>query len=684
MNEPSVLDYLKSLFNRSKNRIHLFSTNSIDQDVKNETSGWINNEQERKISFPWKIVISVFSVLLAQTFLEPPQRQTTIAIGLYIFAAIIFWSSLKIYLSKTQDIVNPQISLKIHLISFTASLLFLLAAFWTFNNNTFTVVNISLWFFGIVLFLFSVWEKKQKKGKAQISFNYWILLFLSVIGIVIFFRVFQLSQVPGEMWSDHAEKLLDIADILNGKTSIFFIRNTGREAIQFYLTAAIIKLFGTGLTFISLKIGTVLIGLLTLPFIYLLGKELSDRWTGLVSLFMAGIAYWPNIISRVGLRYPLYPFFTAPALYFLIRGLRNFNRNDFVLSGIALGIGLHGYSPIRILPFILVFGVGIVWLNTKSRDSKKQLFWSLGLLGLTAFVFFLPLFRYAVDNPAEFGFRALSRVTSIEQPLPGPAGLIFLSNLWNAITMFFYSNGGIWVHSIPFRPALDVVMAAFLFLGILFLIKRYIIQREWLDLFLLISIPLLLMPSILSLAFPSENPSLNRTSGAIIPVFIIAALGFVETFHQILNNLKTKMQKGIIICFMISLLFWSTVSNYNLVFNEYNQQFMANAWNTSEIGQVIRNFINQGGNSDQAYVVPYPYWVDTRLVGINAGFPLKDYALIPNQFNSTISQNNPKLFILKPEDKNSITTLQQIYPKSTEEVYVSITPGKNFIILHIP
>ena len=29
----------------------------------------------------------------------------------------------------------------------------------------------------------------------------------------------------------------------------------------------------------------------------------------------AGIAYWPNLISRIALRFTLYPFFYAPAVY---------------------------------------------------------------------------------------------------------------------------------------------------------------------------------------------------------------------------------------------------------------------------------------------------------------------------------------------------------------------------------
>ena len=51
----------------------------------------------------------------------------------------------------------------------------------------------------------------------------------------MYFRFADLATVPAEMVSDHAEKLLDVVDILNGNYSIFFPRNTGREALQFYL-----------------------------------------------------------------------------------------------------------------------------------------------------------------------------------------------------------------------------------------------------------------------------------------------------------------------------------------------------------------------------------------------------------------------------------------------------------------
>ncbi len=257
---------------------------------------------------------------------------------------------------------------------------------------------------------------------------------------------------------------------------------------------------------------------------YLLGKEIGGKRVGLFALFFAGIGYWPNVISRVGLRFPLYPLFVAPTLYYLLRGLRTRNRNDFILSGLFLGLGLHGYSPIRMMPIVVVIAIGLYLVHAQSKGVRRDAILWLVILGLASLVVFTPLLRYTLDNPKSFSYRAFSRVGSIEQPLPAPVHEIFFSNLWRGLGMFNWDDGEIWVHSVTHRPALDVVSAALFLIGVVLLLIRYIRKRHWLDLFLLLSIPLLTMPSILSLAFPGENPALNRAGGAYVTAFVIVGL----------------------------------------------------------------------------------------------------------------------------------------------------------------
>ena len=97
--------------------------------------------------------------------------------------------------------------------------------------------------------------------------------------------------------------------------------------------------------------------------------------------------------------------------------------------------------------------------------------------------------------------------------------------------MFAWDNGEVWPISIPHRPVLDVVSAVLFHLGVILMIIRYIRQRHWYDIFTLLSIPVLMMPSILSLAFPGENPSLNRSGAAIVPVFFDYWFGIGQFFN---------------------------------------------------------------------------------------------------------------------------------------------------------
>jgi 4-amino-4-deoxy-L-arabinose transferase-like glycosyltransferase len=506
---------------------------------------------------------------------------------------------------------------------------------------------------------------------------------LAVTALVVFFRVYRLNGVPAEPSSDHAEKILDLYDITQGQTHIFFPRNSGREGLQMYLTIVVAWIFDTGLSFLSLKIGTVLCGLAALPYMYLLGKELGGKRIGLLAVLLAGIAYWPNVISRAGLRFPLYPLFTAAVLYHLIRGLRTQNRNDFILAGLALGLGLHGYSSFRIMPIVVVVIFGTYLLHLRSKDAARKTAMWLLIVASIALLVFLPLLRYMVDSPETVTYRSLTRLTDMEQPLPGPAWQVLLSNLWNALRMFNWDNGEVWAHSVPHRPALDVVSAALFLIGGLLVLIRYIQKRHWQDLLMLVSIPLLELPSILSLAFPAENPDLYRTGGALVPAFLVAAFaldGLLVGIESKKN--RTTLSWGV----MGILVILSIVQNYDLVFYQFDRQYRQSAENSSEMGQVISDFRQMYGTTDSVWIVPYPYWVDTRLPGVWIGVPNKDFALWPHEFGSTLDVAGAKLFILKPEDTQDLDALVQLYPQGVVSTFHSAVAnaGKDFLTLFVP
>jgi hypothetical protein len=520
-------------------------------------------------------------------------------------------------------------------------------------------------------------------------------LLVYVAALVIFFRVYRVDTVPPEPFSDHAEKILDVYEVSQGETHIFFTRNTGREALQMYWTLLMSWIFGTGLSFLSLKIGAVLLGLLTLPYIYLLGKEIGGLRVGMFALFFAGIGYWPNVISRVGLRFPLYPLFVAPTLYYLIRGLRTRNRNDFILSGLFLGLGLHGYSPIRIMPFVVAIAIGLYLLHVRSKSLRRDAVLWLVILGLAALLVFIPLLRYTFDHPGEFSYRALSRLGSIDQPLPAPAIQVFYSNLWNGMRMFNWDDGDIWVHSVTHRPALDVVTGALFLIGIVLLLVRYIRERRWPDLFLLLSIPLLALPSILSLAYPAENPALNRAAGAYVTAFVIVGLALdailsATLFGAEAGTRRRKLRAGLAWGLVLVMMLWSGVQNYDLVFRQFYEAYRNGSWNTSQRA-VIKQFEKTYGTTETVWIVPFPHWVDTRLPGVWAGIPNRDFAKWPENLPETVQLPGPKLFLVKanqevPEadDRKTLDLLWELYPQGKLELYDADVSGHDFWMFTVP
>lgn len=722
MEEPSVLDYLKAKLTPWRGPVPQIPTAEPVQveaggDLAPLDSGQIEvsltaaradssvqaipTPVARVISLPWLSLLSFVLALLAQLSLEPgPDRSWTVGAFLYMFSAacLVVTSWRKEWVpAALLDMEYRKDPLTIRIYGFLTALPLMVLAFLSFGENRFTSLNIVLWLLSLLAIIWAFWlpdaaaHSWLKRVRVSVSQREWkitvtraMLVSLAAVALILFFRLYRLDRVPPEMFSDHAEKLLDVWDVMHGEPHIFFPRNTGREGLQMYMTAAMIQLLGTGYSYLSLKIGTVLAGLLTLPFIYLLGKEMGSRRIGMLAALLAGIAYWPNVISRVGLRFPLYPLFVAPTLYFLLRGIRTSNRNDFILSGLFLGIGLHGYTPIRILPIVVLVAVGIFLLHRQSRGVRRQTLFFLVILALTSLVVFLPLLRYAVDNPEGFSFRSFSRLGSIERPLPGPAGQIFLQNLWNALTMFAWDDGDIWVVSVTHRPALDVVTGALFFSGVILLIVRYLRRRHWLDLFILLSVPLLMMPSILSLAFPGENPALNRLSGAMVTMFLIAAVALDGLMTALSSRIGEALGPKVAWGFGIVCILLASIQNYGLVFDEYRRVFEQSSWNTTEMGQVISQFASTVGSPDTAWVVAYPHWVDTRLVGMNAGFPLKDYAIWPEQLPDTLPDRRSKLFLVRPDDTQGLQALQTLYPQGVLQEYASAVENHNFYMYFVP
>ncbi len=701
--EPSILDYIKAVLSFGRNRVPavpaLPAGSGRPSRVERVKTPTRTKARAFSQPLPWRIALAFALFLVGQTFLPSGENWQIGLVMVLSAVAITIWAANEgeWRLPQFEKITPEKKALEFRSVPLVLGFLFFGLTFLFSGGNRFNLLNVAFWVLsiGFVLAAFwqtqrslkTVWKEWRERLAAkewQPNVSRWVLLLLFAFAVVAFFRFSQLNVLPPEMTSDHAEKLLDVNDILHGKYSIFFERNTGREPLQFYLTAAIAKFFGTGITFLSLKLGTTILAFISLIYIYLLGKEFGGRWVGLIALILVGIAFWPNLLARIGLRFSLYPTFAAPTLYYLILGFRRGKLNDYLLSGVFMGIGLNGYTAFRIMPIVAGAALLIFLLHKPAVDLRRRSLIGFALLALVALVICTPLLRYGVEHPDMFTGRMSSRMFETERAYPGSVLVTFFGNVWNGLRMFNYSGGNIWSVGLRDAPAFDLVSASLLLLGVTLVAVRYVRTRSWMDLFLLLAIPLMMLPSTLSLAFPEENPAMNRASGAWIPTFIVCALALDAFLHGMKDKLggnfglRVAQVGGVVVLFLVAAL------NYGLFFGDYIQAYYQNSWNSSEMGKVIADYAGSFGSLDSAWVVAYPYWVDTRLVAIEAGNPSTDYGIWQEQLSNTLASPAPKLFILKADDEGGLGTLQQLYPNGIETFHQSRVAGKEFLTYLVP
>jgi hypothetical protein len=412
---------------------------------------------------------------------------------------------------------------------------------------------------------------------------------------------------------------------------------------------------------------------------YLLGKELGNRWIGLFSALLTGVSFWGNVLARVALRFIFYPAFVAPTLYYFIRGIRKGSRNDFILAGIALGIGLNGYSPIRVLPLVIFLGFILYLIHKTSKGHRYQAFVGFIFIVLFSLVLFLPLGRYFIENPQSFLYRQSTRMTSIETPINGSPLNVFIQNIFDGFLMFNWNDGEIWVNSIPGRPLLDVFTASFFVIGLIIVFSRYLKYRNWIDIFLLASLFILMLPSTLSITYPAENPAPNRAGGVMVIVFYFASLGLYTLLQQVSSLIKHRQKMSITIL-AVSLIGIIAFLNYQLMFVQHNTMYKNNSWNTSEMGIVLKEYLDKGVKAGDVHVIAYPYWVDGRLVAFNAGLAGLDLSYSVENIPNLVFNENQQVFLIKPDHAYAIELLKELFPDGELKIFESFTPSKDFYI----
>lgn len=361
------------------------------------------------------------------------------------------------------------------------------------------------------------------------------LLLAAIILIGAFLRLHLITGIPPGDDFDPAYYGLDALRILDGEWPVYLEANYGREPMFSYLVAGAYLVLGPGT--LGIHLASTVVGVLTIPALYLAGSEwfrlgrngVRRQWGGILAALILALSFWHLIWSRYGVRAILIPLFFALTTFFLFRGFRRGKTVDFLAAGILLGLGLYTYQLAQLLPLLFLLFLLIDFAARRSFNKKQ---WGFVLLVIaTAVLIALPLAAYAYNHPGVFNQRVagvfvLTDSAPAQEQLPD-----VLERVKATLLMFVYEGDASWTINLPGRPVFNPFLSFFLVVGLIIALWHW---RQPRYLFLLVWLALMIAPAILA----DKAPLSKRALGALPVAILFITIGILWPLDRWLGRAR--------------------------------------------------------------------------------------------------------------------------------------------------
>jgi uncharacterized membrane protein len=250
-----------------------------------------------------------------------------------------------------------------------------------------------------------------------------LLLSLTLIGAIL--RLYNLGF--NSLWLDEASTLntavKSIPDIWQFTTMGEF------NPPLFYWTEHVMLFLGN--SELVLRIIPALLGVLSIPLIYLVGKEFMDRNTGIISA--AAFAFSPFLLfySQEARAYSMMLFFVLFSMIFYFRALKNNDIRDWALFGIlsALAFWSHFYAMVIIGALVLYALYELIPKIKNNSSAAKPLVSAciiFGLICLPLILVTIQLFAKRTASAPTFGIQGLGIIIATFVQISGSEIAMYL------------------------------------------------------------------------------------------------------------------------------------------------------------------------------------------------------------------------------------------------------------------
>jgi 4-amino-4-deoxy-L-arabinose transferase-like glycosyltransferase len=330
-------------------------------------------------------------------------------------------------------------------------------------------------------------------------------------------RFSELGSVPYGLWFDEAYSGLQVQHILSDPSfrPVYMGGLAQEPSLLWYVMLPTVKLLGP--TLLALRLPTAVGGILGIPAMYLLGRELFGRKTGLIAAALLATLAWHLTFSRIAFNSEWSVTLDALGLFLMVRSFRKGSWTAAGLAGVCLGLGLHMYYTSRLMVVIGALAVVLLWLPHPRRyfGSAWRVAAAVAFAGL---ITALPLVDFARQHPDEFNNR-LQQASVMNEIRDQHSVKPLIENLKAHALMFNLGGDRNARHNMPGEPELNFLLGGMFVLGLGMSVAR--LRRPEFALLPVWAV-LMLAGGVFSVSF--EAPQSLRTIDEINVVVLLAAL----------------------------------------------------------------------------------------------------------------------------------------------------------------
>lgn len=214
-------------------------------------------------------------------------------------------------------------------------------------------------------------------------------LLITILVFASFLRLYHLNFQS--VWAD------EISTMVNTNPDISFgelIDNINKKEGFPYLYFGLMKFFHFIIAYSPIvdRLFSAILGILSVYFIYKLGKEMSNRNTGLIAALLLCVNEFSIYTSQDARPYSLILFATILSFYKLIVFIKEPTKRHAIIYGIVVGLLLNTsfFAIITLFSQVLIL---ILIFFILEKDKRLLFFQKISISGLIALILFLPNYQ---------------------------------------------------------------------------------------------------------------------------------------------------------------------------------------------------------------------------------------------------------------------------------------------------